>query len=321
MTLTGNPMAVRAVAAALDAAIETGLVARLMDRPASATELRASLDLDELGLARVLDVLEVGGVLERRGEEWAVTKDASPHLRGPDGHPQSLALWQQVPAFLRAGECLLPPRDLSARERTYSAHVHDLAAKFRPDALRLASVLAPRLPERARVLDIGAGAAPWSLPLLAERPDAALVALDLPAVTERALEAAREAGLEDRVQTLAGDYHELELPEADVVLLAAVLHLEAPTDARALLARAGRALAPGGLLVVIDALAPSTPAGHAARVAYALHLALRVPGGYPHEERDLRAWLGEAGFPRVERLITNQMGGALLAVRDPGGKP
>jgi SAM-dependent methyltransferase len=256
-------------------------------------------------------------VLAREGDAFRVADDARPHLLGVDGTAWSLAMWRQVPQFLRDGRALLPPRDLAARGDAYARFVDHLATKFAGPARSLAEKVAPRLPAGARVLDVGAGAAPWSLALLAARDDARLVTLDLPGVSEHARAAARRADLDDRVETLAGDYHSAPLPQGvDAVLLANVLHLESPGDARALVARTAATLKPGGLVVIIDMMDARDDAARALRAAYALHLALRVPGGYPHAETDLRGWLKDAGCTVVERIDAEpQPGGALIATR------
>lgn len=310
-------MTARAVAAAIDAAVETGVMASLMEGGRSHDDLCRHHGVDGLALSRVLDVLEAGGVLEREQDAWRVADEALPYLTGVDGMVWGTMLWRHAPTFLRTGETLLPPNDLKARGVAYSEHAGSLAKKFARYARALADRLAPRMPRGALLLDVGAGSAVWSLPLLEQDTGARLVVLDLPPVVERTLAAARAAGLQDRTEAVRGDYHSAPLPrDVDVALLANVLHLESPADARALLARTAAAVRPGGLVVVIDALDGKTERAAAVRKAYALHLGMRVAGGYPHAESDLTTWLEAAGCRDVDRVtIPNSFGGALVATR------
>jgi SAM-dependent methyltransferase len=84
----------------------------------------------------------------------------------------------------------------------------------------------------------------------------------------------------------------------DRILLANVLHLEPPHSARSLLRRMTAALAPGGELVVIDALAGGDPARDRARSIYALHLAMRTRRGRVHSRAEVERWCREAGLGR-----------------------
>jgi 2-polyprenyl-3-methyl-5-hydroxy-6-metoxy-1,4-benzoquinol methylase len=317
--------ALRALSAAVDSAIDVGLVSSLLERPASARELAEQLDLDPVGVERTLFVLVGWGYLEDTGGKLRVNEAVRPELAGPDGQPFSLKLWRHVPRFVRTGETLFGVTNTEQLATLYAEHIPRLTQMFTPLAEALAVELAPRFAADVEILDVGAGGAPWSLSLLDRLPDASLVALDLPPVVEHARAGAIERGLDSRVSTMTGDYHAvaLDADRFDVALLANVLHLESPQKARALLARAASAVRPGGHVVVIDALDPLDDDARAARAAYALHLALRVPGGFPHAETDLRTWMKDAGLAGVERIKTrNHFGGALLARRplnEPGG--
>ena len=80
---------------------------------------------------------------------------------------------------------------------------------------------------------------------------AQLVVLDLPDVLEAFRHRAVALGLDDRAETLPGDYYEVELPPAcfDRVIIANVLHLERPTRARVLISRLAPTLRSGGDLM------------------------------------------------------------------------
>jgi ubiquinone/menaquinone biosynthesis C-methylase UbiE len=124
-----------------------------------------------------------------------------------------------------------------------------------------------------------------------------VTALDWPAVLAIAQKAAAEAGLRERFATIAGDYHQVALPEAvfDLAIVANVTHLETAAGNRDLFARLRRALRPGGEIAVIDVF-PVQPAGALPAALYALGLALRTTHGRVHSAADLKGWLGDAGF-------------------------
>ncbi len=110
------------------------------------------------------------------------------------------------------------------------------------------------VPEGATVLDHACGAG-TDLLLAAARvgPRGRAIGVDLShGMRAHALEAAREAGLDERVQVLEGDFAHLPLSTAsvDVVLSNGVLNLAA--DKPRVLAEVARVLRPGGRLYLCD---------------------------------------------------------------------
>ena len=304
--MTFTLMEAGALAGALEAATETGLFHALAERPMSAAELAESLGLARVATERVLEVLRTNGLVEREGERHAVPARVRAELAGPEtAHASAGRLWSHTTDFLRRGETWQPMRDTRDRAAAYAKATPELARMFAGVAATFGRELAARFGDRTklRILDVGAGSGVWSLAALSALPGATAVALDLDEVLPRFLERADALGLSHRVDVLAGDYHQASTgrDRFDLVLLANVVHLEAAPAAQALVARWIEVLADDGAVVIVDMLDGS---GDADRVhaAYALHLALRVPGAFPHHERDLRAWLAEAGLARVERI-------------------
>jgi ubiquinone/menaquinone biosynthesis C-methylase UbiE len=153
---------------------------------------------------------------------------------------------------------------------------------------------------------------------MAERhPQARVTALDFPTVLQAFRAQAERMGLADRVETLAGDVHVLDLPRRrfDRLVLANVLHLEPPAQAAALIGRVAASLVSGGDLVIVEMLGDGTAAGERARAIYGLHLALRTRQGKVHPVSELQAWAEQAGLlpGEVMQLSTPPGMGALVA--------
>jgi hypothetical protein len=140
---------------------------------------------------------------------------------------------------------------------------------------------------------------------IAQRHTAAHVTgLDLPAVLENFTARADALGLTDRVSRLPGDMHEVEIGAGrfDLAIIANVLRLETPERAAELVARVAKGVAPGGALVVVDALSDGTPDGALGLALYALHLGLRTRSGQVHSAEAISSWLARAGFPHVSPI-------------------
>ncbi|MEW5854485.1 MAG: methyltransferase [Myxococcota bacterium] len=306
--MSATLMQIESVHAVLVAGRDTGLLQRLAAAPATSVNLARELGLDAVATERALEVLHAWGMVEREGGVFRCTSWFANELRGPEGLAGAGRIWAAMPNYLRTGSTLMG-EGTANRDRAYPEVVPRLAAMFDQAARAFAVEVAARLPRGAVILDVGAGSAPWSLAVLDVRPDVTLRLLDLPQVCEATRAAATARGHGSRVDILAGDYMSAPLPveTLDLVIAANVLHLEGEERAAALVARLAPTLRAGGWLAVVDALAGDDEAGRRAHAAYALHLALRLPGGYPHLPATLARWMTAAGLiPREPTVLSRE---------------
>jgi 2-polyprenyl-3-methyl-5-hydroxy-6-metoxy-1,4-benzoquinol methylase len=178
-----------------------------------------------------------------------------------------------------------------------------LSALFTPAARRAAQLLAG---SGVDVLDVGAGAAPWSIALARYGTGRRVTALDLPSVIADTQRAVNAADLMDRFDYMPTDMFTCSLPDAayDIVLLANVCHLFDDASNRALLQRLRPTLRPDGLLAIIDVLPSTDPAAQRSISLYALGLRLRTSHGAVHPLTAYETWTSDAGFAplQVEQL-------------------
>lgn len=310
------------VAAATTAAVESGLLGALAQGESfAASALATDLGLDPAAVARVLDVLVAARVVDRVSCRYALTAELlAMHRAFPGGLALTAMLYAGTGSYLRSGAGpLAMDGDNAQREGAYRATVGGLAVLFENAAAAFATAMVAELPaDRAsaplHILDVGCGSGVWGLSLAARLPAARVSGFDLPAVLEVFLATAAARGLADRAAALPGDMRETSLPTADVVILANVLRLEAAPRAEALIRRLVGAIAPGGTLVVVDALAEGSPDREVARAVYALNLALRTRNSGVHAPEQLRGWFRAAGLTDVRTLDFGVWPGAVAAV-------
>lgn len=315
------------MSAAVIGALRTGLLRELLAAGGTAADLARRVSLDPRATALVLDVLASVQLARRDGDRFAATEVLVAASQAPGGPAMALGLWAHTEEFLRTGEPFVQ-MDLGAEQRgqAYRGVVSGLGDMFEAFARDLAA----RLPiHPTKILDVGCGSGVWSLSIAERRAEVHVTGLDLPAVIENFHTRARGLSLSHRTAAITGDMHEEEIPAAafDLAIIANVLRIDTPERAQRVVERAVRAVAPGGSVLVVDALAGGTPERELGRNLYALNLGLRTRTGQVHHPDTISRWLADAGCTGITAVdVADGAGGlgGLLAIKNPmndtGGK-
>jgi ubiquinone/menaquinone biosynthesis C-methylase UbiE len=278
-------------------ALEAGLLDAIAEGPLTAEEVAAKCQCDARATELVLQTLEAMRLTAHADGKWSLTPLAGSLLTG--GYRQlGQQYWDHLPKLLKTGEPWIHMDDAAQSAGHYQSQAAALAWMLAPAAEAAASALG--IGEREKdlnILDLGAGSASWSLTMARRDAGTQVTAVDWPAVLEVARATAAKFGLGDRLTTIAGNYHEVELPEAafDLAILGNVTHLETPAGNRDLLAKARRALKAGGRVAIFDVL-PGQASGDLNRTLYTLGLALRTRAGHVYTPAELADLLAESGF-------------------------
>lgn len=285
-----------AASAALAAAARLGVLARLGAGPADAVILARECSIAERG-ARVL-LAALAGLGLVKAEQGGSYRAVAPGL---EQLAAFLPLWDHLTVAIRDGEPAISGDTPAGAGNFYPDVVPYLGAMLAPLARRAADHLAA---SGLRVLDAGAGAAPWSLAIAARYQDVCVTALDLPPVLAATRDAVTAAGLGAQFAYLAGDVFgaELEPGAYDLAVAGNVCHLFDEAANRRLVGRLFDTLRPGGTLAILDALPNEGLDGPRPVVLYALSLLLRTSGGEVYPFSTYAAWLRDAGFQAIERL-------------------
>lgn len=151
---------------------------------------------------------------------------------------------------------------------------------------------------RPHVLELGAGAAPWSVAVLERLEDARTVVNDLPDVLPLALDELNGRGLGDRLEALPGSYFDIALRKEhfQLVVLGHVCRAEGDEGARALVSRAAGALAAGGTLVVTEYLLDDDLSGPAQAQLLGTTMVASTERGATFTHAEVRRWVTDAGL-------------------------
>lgn len=155
-----------------------------------------------------------------------------------------------------------------------------------------------------RVLDLGAGGAPWAIAILACNPGATATVNDLPGVLPVAQAKAVEFEVGDRVEWLPGDFHTVPIDDEgyDIVVLGHICRTEGEVGTKRLIDRAMAALRPEGTLILADYFCDIDRKLNPHGVLMGATMMASTLNGNAFTARQYSEWIRAAGFESI-RLI------------------
>ncbi len=166
--------------------------------------------------------------------------------------PGPLANWSLLADTVRHGR---PAQPIEADpESFYIPLVEGTFTTMLRCATRADSKIRYSATPAARILDLGAGGAPWTIAMLTACPLGRATVNDYAGVLEFAKRKTRELEVFDRCDWRPGNYHDIDIEagEYDLVVLGHVCRAEGAIGASRLIQRAYAALRPGGRVIVAD---------------------------------------------------------------------
>lgn len=295
----------------LVAAVDLGIFDALEDKPLDCEALAEKLAVSSLHLRHLLDVMVTMEFLEQVEGVYALTETAERYLctNGAASmaalvrvSPGPLENWLELAETVRTGAVESPIDD--AIEDIYVPLVKaTFATQFRA-ASRLGAKLGWERQPGLKVLDLGAGCAPWALAVLAQSPDSQAVINDWPQVLEHAVLKVQEHEMGGRCDYVPGNFHDIAIPaEAfDIVVLGHVCRTEGPELAPALVARAVEAMKPGGKLLVADYYADNERRLNPFGVQMGMTMLANTRNGQALTHEEMVTWLQDAGLRSIRLL-------------------
>ncbi len=296
--------------AAIRAAVELRVLERLGETALDARGLADACGLSERGSRSLLLALAALGVVEPA---------SCGHYRAGEGAAldgSMVALHDGLTEAVRTG------RPAEAWDTgTMAGTVYPGLVRMLAERARAAADLAARFltPAGRRVLDVAAGAAPWSLAVAKRDPTVAVTALDLPDVVPETVRSVERQDLADRYRFIAGDAFCCDLDDSyDLVLVANLCHLfDADANVR-LLGRLRGTLEEGGRIAVIDVMPVGGQVPPRGLALYELSLVLRTRAGAAHPFSAYVDWLTRSGYRELDRVELDPASQLTLVVASDG---
>jgi 2-polyprenyl-3-methyl-5-hydroxy-6-metoxy-1,4-benzoquinol methylase len=256
------------------AATRLDLFEALRAEPLTAAEVAARCGSEPAPTEKLLDALATSGYLRRRGPSYRLTSMCRRWLlKGSSTSVRDAVLYEHVEAgwlarleeFVRSGRPLDFHGSMTGEEwALYQRGMRAIAGVA-------ADELARRLPVPAHaraMLDVGGSHGYYAVALCRRHRGLHATVLDLPEAVEHARPILASERMGDRVVHQTQDVRVGDLGTAayDVVLIAQLVHHFDQVSNRALMERLSRALRPGGILAIVDAVGGGNTRAQTARL-------------------------------------------------------
>ncbi|MEU4641855.1 methyltransferase [Micromonospora sp. NPDC023814] len=301
------------------AAVELSLFTRLADgRTMSVAEASAEFGLPSRPADLLLTACASLGLLERRGDGYGNTALAEKFL--VEGRPYyfgGLVRFydkREYPAWDRVVEALRTDKptawDPDVQDSPFVAEDSQMLQLFW-DAMHCISTFTARalgevydFGQHARLLDVGGGSAAFPIELCRHYANLSATVYDLPHVCPIADSKIADAGLSERITTVAGDFlRDVELPAGhDVILYSMIMHDWGEDTDRELLRRAYEALAPGGVVIISELMLNADRTGPAEAALMGMNMLIETTAGKNYSETEYMTWLQDAKFSDIRTL-------------------
>ena len=227
-------------------------------------------------------------------------------------HTNTWASWGRLDEIVREGKTLLPYDtgfvDADTYWSDYMIGQHNRATSGQAHYL----VESLDLTDKRKLLDLGGGAASYSIALCAGNPQLKAVVVDQKEPLAIAGPLVKESNLENRITLLEGDFFQTDLGSGyDVVLISGVVLIKPEEDSRRLFKLAYDLMEPGGLIVIQDYMRIDHDAQRN-RLDTLEDLYVLVafdPGAGDREGKEVAEWLEREGFQNTKLIgLPTQLG-------------
>ena len=295
---------------AIMAGVRLGIFDALRSGPRSKEDLLTELKLNPDAARVFLDACILHNLLGREGDRYWLRKSFACWLQEP-GHRedilQNALLFDDTTTF---EHCMQGDWPQDSKVRSFWGHNYSDPAseQSRKYSDLMHATVATNAPKLARcfpfgsigsLFDVGGGSAGLAIALAREHPSLKLGVLDLPGVEDRARERIAEAGLQERIDFIGGDFLNEPLPRGwPVMMLHRVLWDWDDERASVLLGRIHEALPAGGRLLITEGMWSGDPVVDL--LLNPFHLYMQFGGFHLRSREQVAALVRAAGFASLE---------------------
>jgi SAM-dependent methyltransferase len=296
-------------------AVELGLFTELARGPLDATALTKRLQLHPRSAQDFFDALVALGMLKRIGTRYANTTETALFLDRTKpsyvggilemSNARLYRFWGSLTEALRTGKPQNEDKTRGDFFGTLYADPKRLEGFLRAMtglSIGSARVIAKKFPWKnyGTFTDVGCAQGGVAVEIALAHKHLTGGGMDLPVVQPVFEAYAQARGIAQRLRFHPGNFFKDPLPTCDVIIMGHILHDWNLDEKMMLLRKAYEALAPGGALIVHEALIDDARKQNAFGLLMSLNMLIETHGGFDFTGADCRKWMKEVGFKRTQ---------------------
>jgi ubiquinone/menaquinone biosynthesis C-methylase UbiE len=273
--------------------------------------LAAKLIVNARALRIMLDALTAMGVLSKKGQYY-FNEDATQHylVRGkPEYKGDFLKFlhmcwnqWNDLDQALEVGTANENNRVINNTQLEFNhAYLQGMDNMGWETAEKIAPLL--DLNSVHSMLDVGGGAATFSIAFAKKNPDMKSLVIDFPPALEVAHANIEHNKMGDRIKTMAGNFWDVDFGcNHDLVWISRVVHHLDETECAKMITKAVSALSPGGRVIVNDTLMDDNRVMPHFAAMFSVFMLVITKNGRCYTINEAKEWMKDAGLIDVNYI-------------------
>jgi len=286
-------------------------------QPSTASQVADNLNLDAEATERLLNALTSLEIVVKKDQSYHLPTEAHDYLVTGGSHSLQqwiqlsadlYPVWGQLSSFIKSGILIKSIMEMLGGDphkmRAFTDAMHD-------KALKATWMIAREIPigDANKMLDIGGGPGTYALEWCKLHNHLKATVFDIAPVLEVTKNYIETYELQDRVDTLPGNFHEDDLGDSqyDLVLMANILHMYDADMSKALVTKAVKAVKPGGRIVIHGFCTNEEQTGPLDDTLFSLNIGMLTEGGRAHPVEEKIDWLKGAGISDIRHFRVSAM--------------
>jgi SAM-dependent methyltransferase len=278
----------------------------------SPEDIAENINGDLRGVSALLNALAAMALLNKADGRFSNTEFSKQFLSkdSPDytgfimmHHHHLMASWAKMFASVLSGKpnrSSVADTDKESERENFLMGMYNMASEIAPMYSKIVD-----LSDCTHLLDLGGGPGTYAIHFCLNNPGLKATVFDLPTTRKFAEKTIASFDLSGRIRFKGGSYldenTDLE-QEYDAVWLSQILHGEGPEEAESIVAKAAKALKPGGKILIHEFILDNTMDGPLFPALFALNMLIGTDKGQAYSEAQLREMLERCGISNIRRL-------------------
>lgn len=284
-------------------AVELGIFTQIESGNNTPEAIADSANIDRHGTWKILDTLCTIGYLRKEDGKYYnleltkkyLVKDSPDYMSGLMHSAGMWKSWSRLTDVVKNGR-VVTGNTVASRGADWIVSFIE-AMHFRGVKNAVESCAGLDLNNAGKMLDVGGGSGAFAMGFAKNYKGLQSVVFDLPEVVPVTEQYIKNAGFEERVSTLAGNYHTDDIGSGyDLVFMSAVVHSNSISENTALVKKCYDATNPGGMIIIEDFVVNEDRISPPRGAIFAINMLVSTETGDTYTEKEITKWITDAGY-------------------------